>query len=670
MFLALLAFTGSQAAVVDKNRPVSKVITLLKDMVGQLEKEGEEDEEVYETMGCWCETNDKEKTKSISDAEARIADLTSAIEEGTGASARLNTEIENLNKEIAKNNQALDTATALRTKQLAEFNEEEKDMLQSISSLKSAVIALSKHHEAMLQDSDDTYEKVVSMLHDELHRHKDILGEVITPKQRKAIDALEQAEDGVAFLQSDAPASGEIFGILKQMKESFETNLAASQKEEMENQKAYEDLKAAKEEEIAAGTSLADSKTTTLAATDEKKAQNEEDLEDTQESLAADTAFLANLKERCANMDSEYEERTKTRQLEIQAVSKALAFLSSDEAHDLFTRTFNFVQVQSASQSKRRAAIAAVLSQAAEKAQDPRLSTLATQARLDAFTKVKKSIQDMVDKLIKEKEDEIKHKDFCVEEINNNERDTEMKERDRDDLIAKIDDLAMQIDSLAKAIEVLKAEVAEMQVQMKRAGEDREKANKEFQMTVADQRATQKLLAAALNILKGFYEKAALVQKKTEQKEVSGQAPPPGFKSYEKNAASGGVMGMMSGIINDAKAMEAEAIRGEESAQKTYEEFVMDTNGSIEMKTKDIVGKTEAKAKAEGDKVEAETERDSVLGELEQLANENADLHKSCDFTLKNFELRQTAREEEIEALKQSIAMFSGASFSAFLSAN
>jgi len=88
---------------------------------------------------------------------------------------------------------------------------------------------------------------------------------------------------------------------------------------------------------------------------------------------------------------------------------------------------------------------------------------------------------------------------------------------------------------------------------------------------------------------------------------------------------------------------------------------------AIEEKTKDIVGKTDVKSKAEADKVEAEEERDGVLGELEQLANENADLHKSCDFTLKNFELRQTAREEEIEALKQSIAMFSGASFSAFL---
>merc|ERR1719146_151276 len=131
---------------------------------------------------------------------------------------------------------------------------------------------------------------------------------------------------------------------------------------------------------------------------------------------------------------------------------------------------------------------------------------LATQARLDAFSKVKASIQDMIEKLIKEKEDEIKHKDFCVEELNSNERDTEMKERDRADLEAKIDDLTMTVEKLTKELEALKAEVADLQVQMKRAGEDREKHNKEFQTTVADQRATQKLLEAALGILKGFYE--------------------------------------------------------------------------------------------------------------------------------------------------------------------
>merc|ERR1740133_695773 len=323
-----------------------------------------------------------------------------------------------------------------------------------------------------------------------------------------------------------------------------------------------------------------------LATADEKNAQSKENLEDTRNTLAADTSFLADLKDRCQNMDQEYEERTKTRQMEIQAVGKALAFLSSDEAHDLFTRTFNFVQVGASIKSHKRAQVSKVLSEAARKFQDPRLSTLAVSARLDAFTEVKKSIQDMVDKLIKEKEDEIKHKDFCIEELNNNERDTEMKERDRADLEAKIEDLAMQIDTLAKPIEVLKADVAELQVQMKRAGEDREKMNKEFQVTVADQRATAKLLAAALNILKGFYDKAALLQKQANTKQA-GPPPPPGFKSYEKNAASGGVMGMMQGIIDDAKAMEAEAIRGEEDSQKSYEDFVKDTNTSIEAKTKD-----------------------------------------------------------------------------------
>merc|ERR1719407_477363 len=126
-------------------------------------------------------------------------------------------------------------------------------------------------------------------------------------------------------------------------------------------------------------------------------------------------------------------------------------------------------------------------------------------------------------------------------------------------------------------------------------------------------------------------------------------------------------MGMMQGIINDAKALEAEAIRAEEDSQKAYEEMVKETNTSIDAKTKDLTNKSEMKAKAEGDKVEAETEKEAVMGELEQLMNENADLHKSCDFTLKNFELRQTAREDEIEALKQALAMFSGASFSAFL---
>jgi len=56
-----------------------------------------------------------------------------------------------------------------------------------------------------------------------------------------------------------------------------------------------------------------------------------------------------------------------------------------------------------------------------------------------------------------------------------------------------------------------------------------------------------------------------------------------------------------------------------------------------------------------------------VLIELEQLSNYNGELHSSCDFVLKNFELRQTARDEEVEALRQAKAILSGAKFSELL---
>ena len=148
-----------------------------------------------------------------------------------------------------------------------------------------------------------------------------------------------------------SPQGGEIMGILKQMKETFETNLSASQKEEMQAQAAYEDLKAAKEAEIKAGTELKDTKTQELADTDEKLAQSKQDLEDTRNSLSADQKFLMNLKETCQMTDQEFEERTKTRAEEMKAVSEALAILSSDDAHDTFTSTFNFFQVTQSTQS-------------------------------------------------------------------------------------------------------------------------------------------------------------------------------------------------------------------------------------------------------------------------------------------------------------------------------
>jgi hypothetical protein len=632
-----------------KARPVTKVVNLLKDMLKQLEKEAEEDEEIYDQLACWCATNDKEKTKSVGEAEAHIKDLTTSIEDLTASTSRLGVEIKNLQKEIAENQHALDQAKAIRTKELSEFVQEEKDLLQSIEGLSSAIKVLQKHNSASFLQVD--VQGAVSSIQYQMAKNSKLLEGVLKHSERKKIEAFIQS----ASTEKYAPQSGEIFGILEQMKESFENNLAELQKEEGANVKAYGELKNAKEEEINAGQDQVDAKTQEGADGEDKLAQNQEDLEDTKKTLSEDEAFLAMLKEKCSTTDAEWEERQKTRQLEMEACSKALAVLSSDEAHDLFTKTFNPAFVQTSENSERQTAAAKLLKDVALKVNSPRLAAVAMKVKLDAFVRVKKAIDDMITQLMAEKQDEIKHKDFCVEEFNTNQVQTERKEAEKQDLLALIEDLQLTIKTLTGEIDTLKSEIAELNLNLKRGGEDREKENQEFQKVVADQRASQKLLTAALDILKGVYEKAALLQ--------DGQAPPPGFKEYKKNENGGGVLGMIKTIINDAKTMEAEVIRAEEDAQKAYEDFVKDSNASIQEKTKSQVNKTEERAKAEENLNQAVQDKEAALLELEQLSNYNAELHSSCDFIMKNFEIRQTARDEEIEALKQAKSILSGAKF-------
>jgi chromosome segregation ATPase len=280
-----------------------------------------------------------------------------------------------------------------------------------------------------------------------------------------------------------------------------------------------------------------------------------------------------------------------------------------------------------------------------------------------AFKEVKASIQTMIDELTVEQEEEIKKKDFCVDAIQANEKETDDKTRVKQTAEATIEDLTMTIKKLTQEIAALKQAIKDLQVQYKRAAEDREKENSDFQRTVADQRATAKLLTGALDILKGFYEKNALMQASVHNGSTkpAGAPPPPGFKKMEKNSQSGGVMGMIQQIIDDAKAMEADAVKAEEDAQTAYETFVKDSNLSLDTMSKDIVNKTEDKGKAEVEKAQKEAELKTVVEELSELKSALADLHADCDFTLNNFDTRQTARGNEIQALREATSIFSGA---------
>merc|ERR1719281_2315785 len=179
------------------------------------------------------------------------------------------------------------------------------------------------------------------------------------------------------------PASGEIFGMLKQMKESFETNLADSTKEEKQAAAEYAQLKEAKTKEIAAGESQTETKEVELGDAESNGAQAAQDLKDTKAQLAADEEFLADMRPKCAAADKEYEARVKARTAEIQAVSETIGILTSDEANDAFTKSMNFMQRSMKKVGVRREQASKVLREASKKFKSVQLLNLASSARLD-----------------------------------------------------------------------------------------------------------------------------------------------------------------------------------------------------------------------------------------------------------------------------------------------
>ena len=128
-----------------------------------------------------------------------------------------------------------------------------------------------------------------------------------------------------------------------------------------------------------------DAMTAELADSDEKNAQAKQDVIDTYASLSSDEEFLMKLKVKCPMTDTEWEERSKSSALEMEACSKALAFLTSDGAHDPFTRTFNpsIVQEAGSTSSESRTQPSALLPNFPHKLENPRLAALAVKVRLD-----------------------------------------------------------------------------------------------------------------------------------------------------------------------------------------------------------------------------------------------------------------------------------------------
>merc|ERR1719305_1797634 len=239
---------------------------------------------------------------------------------------------------------------------------------------------------------------------------------------------------------------------------------------------------------------------------------------------------------------------------------------------------------------------------------------------------------------------------MCGKDLHQNEMQTTEKTNLKADITQAIADLETSKTTLADEIAVLKESIATAQTEMKRASEIRLAENKEFQMTIMDQKATQEILAKALNRLKDFYEKKSLLQLKSARQ--------PGYK---KNAGSSSVMTMIQHVIDESKAEQADTLASENAAVAAYAEFVSDNSAAITSMSKSVINKSEELAKTDENKAIAEGDLRATEADLLSLLKVYQTLHTDCDFLLKYFDVRQTKRAEEIEALQQAKAIFSGA---------
>merc|ERR1719311_615438 len=336
---------------------------------------------------------------------------------------------------------------------------------------------------------------------------EDILSEILNPSARDVLNAFLQ---GKLNIKAGSAQGGEIMGVLKQMKTEFESNLADMQGDEAKSVTEFGALKDAKTSEIAAGEKMIKEKTALLGKTKVQLAEAKEDLEDTTSAMEADQAFLVDLKERCSVSDAEWEERSKTRALEIAAVGETIKILTDDDAKDLMAGTLAFLQLSSTRRTLSREDLnreqaSRVLLKTGTKSGRKALVQLSASVRLDAFKKVEAEITGMISDIEAESAGEVALQDKCKEEFHKNDMEVMEIDETIKDLTTKINDLASQIDTLEKEIAALKAEIVETTINVQRSNELRVKSNKEFQSAVADQRATQAILKKALDRLGDFY---------------------------------------------------------------------------------------------------------------------------------------------------------------------
>jgi len=324
--LSLLCCVGS--SVVGKDHPIVKVIDLLKELKEKSITEGKEEAVAYQKFEYWCSTSIATLKDTIADEEELIDELKDKLAGLEKDKAALEEDISALEDQLKDLAAAAKAASEKRDKEAALYDKANKDVEDTIKAIEDCIKAL--------KDAESETEPKMMLAQRHAKMVLSLIGLKATEEQRKVLSSFAEEPRPVLKAEGDMEAhidkydfkSENVIELLEQLRLKFQDDQLAGTKAETNAINAYDLSKQARDDAIKAAERSKDKKEKALAETEAAIADATKTLEDTEADHAADTKTLAETEDACATKKSEWETRSKTRTLEIEAMDAAIKILS------------------------------------------------------------------------------------------------------------------------------------------------------------------------------------------------------------------------------------------------------------------------------------------------------------------------------------------------------
>jgi len=631
-----------------KISPVQKIVQMIDEMAGKVQKELDATTADFEEYAKFCDDTAVEKDYAIKDGKESMEELTATITDTSAGIESAAAKIEDISTTISDTESELSTATALRKKENEEFVKKEKELLETTRELEGATTSIKKSL-ALVQLRGGKVGMSESVALNALVAGLGQLVEAsfVNPEQRRHIQSfLEERADAEESFEARARTmdSNAIVDTLTEMTDEAEESLTTTRKREAEAAQTYALLKQGLENEVKGMKEELGESTQFKASSAEKLAQAQEDLAVTTKSFNEDTAYLKELKRDCQTRAREFEVTVKDNNAELTALGKAKAILLKKFALvQTSTKVHALAKARTHDEDPKSRALRSI-EQLGRKLHSTALVSLAYRAASDPFGKVRSMIEDMIAKLLQEAAEEATQKAFCDKEIGESKASKDEKQGKLDKTNSRLEKAESTIATLTDQVTTLSTEVAESDKALAEATALRNKEKTTFKAVEKDLSESQEACAAATEVLREYYEGASLLQ--TAQKTQS---------ETDEQGDGSGILGMLEVAESDFAQGLAEARTVEEAAQAEFDKLVSESKMLKATKTMEIKGKQSEISSLKTTVSDLGSDKESITAELDAVLAYLDKLKPQCETKVPSYEERKAAREQEIEGLKDAL---------------